>query len=236
LRQSARELAEANRTREAQAQEIRKLNGLYEETTYAASARQIELVARESEVEKLAGDSSRMKTRQRDIERRLEEADGERKAAVKALAEEKRRAAELERKVERLLATLADRDESIGRQQREPARGQGATAAAADEPEDGGAGSGRRARLETRLATLMRENKKLRSRLAEGSEPAPAAALREEIADLAAQVVNMTILLEGKDSAAARAIAQSGKPPASAGGTTSLADRVRALQQAAASR
>lgn len=235
LRHSARELAEANRTREAQAQEIRKLNGLYEETTYAASARQIELVARESEVEKLAGDSSRMKTRQRDIERRLEEADGERKAAVKALAEEKRRAAELERKVERLLATLADRDESIGRQQRELARGQGATAAAADEPEDGGAGSGRRARLETRLATLMRENKKLRSRLAEGSEPAPAAALREEIADLAAQVVNMTILLEGKDSAAARAIAQSGKPPA-AGGTTSLADRVRALQQAAASR
>lgn len=245
LRQSALQLAETNQALDAQAAENRRLNGLYEEATYTASARQIDLVARESDVEKLADDVSRMKAEQRELERRLAEAAGEAKAAAASLAAEKQRAAELERKIERLLATIADRDEKIERQARELARARDTAAPAApDEAEEAEDASGRRSRLETRLATLMRENKRLRSRLtelgqAESVVPAgggeAGAPLRDQIMDLAAQVVNMTILLEGEDSAAARAVAQAGKQPA-ANGRMSLADRVRALREAAESR
>lgn len=241
LRRSASRLAEANHALEARAAENRKLNDLYEEATYAASARQIELVGRESDVEKLAEDVSRMKAEQRELERGLAEAVGEGKAAAQSLVAEKQRAAELERKIERLLATVADRDEKIERQARELARaGDAAASAASDESEETEDASGRRPRLEARLATLMRENKRLRSRLTASGQTESAAStgeagatLREQIIDLAAQVVNMTILLEGEDSAAARAVAQAGKEPAAANGGMSLADRVRALREAA---
>lgn len=101
-------------------------------------------------------------------------------------------------------------------------------------------------RLQNRLTAVTRENKKLRSEIAAierlksedwDDERRAAALLREQINDLAAEVVNMTILLEGKDSPAARALAQppaAAKQPATAATTVvSLADRVRALQKAA---
>jgi predicted RNase H-like nuclease (RuvC/YqgF family) len=105
-----------------------------------------------------------------------------------------------------------------------------------------------RERLEQRLSLLTRENKRLRAELDAierarteewSDERRSSALLREQINDLAAEVVNMTIMLEGKDSAAAKALAQPvADRPVDADGKVviSLADRVRALQKAAASR
>ena len=58
------------------------------------------------------------------------------------------------------------------------------------------------------------------------------AALREQMNDLAAEVVNLTVKLDGPDSPITKALAAP-QEVRSAGELTSLADRVRALQKAA---
>jgi hypothetical protein len=138
-----------------------------------------------------------------------------------------------------MLATMADREEEARRRQGDAAAPQQPTA---EDPT-----SEERRRLEHRLTTLTRENRRLRTAsltqgLAEGSADHPDlnALLRERISQLAAEVVNMTILLEGEDSPIAkaaagtaarkRAVDAEGKP------VVSLADRVRALRQAASER
>jgi chromosome segregation ATPase len=96
-----------------------------------------------------------------------------------------------------------------------------------------------RDRLESRLTTLTRENKKLRARTANKGESGRPddAVLREQIHQLAAEVVRLTAALDGPDSPISKALAM---PSANGfdGGEqnekiTSLADRVRALQKAA---
>ena len=101
-----------------------------------------------------------------------------------------------------------------------------------------------RERLEERLTTLVRENKKLRSDLAAyerlksdgwDEERRENALLREQINDLAAEVVNLTSALDGPESPIRKVISDSVERAASDphGKITSLADRVRALQKAA---
>lgn len=290
LQQARVRLDEANRGLEARALELERLNGLYTEATFASSGRQIELVARESEVEKLSGDLSRMAREHRGFDRRLGDVDNERRMAVDTLAAEKRRVAELEGKIERMLSTVADREEKLDRREKELARLRGqlkdvsgtenganeklteamaekfklesqvaelteqmaallAGAKGGDIEKAVARMNADRERLEARLAALTRENKKLRGDLGAlersktedwSDERRAGALLREQINDLAAEVVNMTILLDGPESAAAKAIAApSGDTrPKDAEGNVivSLADRVRALQKAAASR
>ena len=86
-----------------------------------------------------------------------------------------------------------------------------------------------RDRLEARLTALTRENKKLRTDLAAherskvedwGDERRGNALLREQINDLAAEVVSLTATLEGPDSPINKALAVA--PPA-----TRLPDRTR---------
>lgn len=98
-----------------------------------------------------------------------------------------------------------------------------------------------RKRLEERLTVLTRENKKLRASLdsverasSDGwdEERRESAVLREQINDLAAEVVNLTAMLDEPDSPIHKALAaDTGE---SKSGTPSLAERIRALQKAAA--
>ena len=104
--------------------------------------------------------------------------------------------------------------------------------------------SAERRRLEQRLIAMTRENQKLRGELAArngaGSEPRETgdqrdAQLREQISDLAAQVLAMTSALEGPDSPINKALeasedAESGEQPSP--DVISLADRVKALKKA----
>ncbi len=87
-----------------------------------------------------------------------------------------------------------------------------------------------RDRLEVRLTALTRENKKLRTDLAAherskvedwGDERRGNALLREQINDLAAEVVSLTATLEGPDSPINKALA------AGARRATPLPDRTR---------
>lgn len=275
-------LGEHERMLGERAIELEKLGRMYDEASFSASSRQIEIVAQESKLEKLTDDVATLRNERKEADRRVREVVAEHKAARDALREEQKKHAALEKKVERLTTTLSDRDDKLERRERELSRlrdqvkGGGATEhdlqqALAEEQEQrakleaevaeltvrlstlvAGATGGEvdkataklesdRRRLEERLTVLTRENKKLRASLdsverasSDGwdEERRESAVLREQINDLAAEVVNLTAMLDEPDSPIHKALAaDTGE---SKSGTPSLAERIRALQKAAA--
>jgi chromosome segregation ATPase len=255
LHRLSEKLAQTERSLEKRALELQKLEQMYDDASFSSSNRQIELVARESELDKLASDIALLRGQRKEADRKNQEAATENKAARDELKAEKKRTAELDKKVERLIATLADREEKLDRREKELARLRDRPR---PEPAANGAGrhpgtaetidkaiaklEGDRERLEARLTALARENKRLKSDLAalDAARPEQAgdarragAALREQMNELAAEVVNLTMKLDGPDSPIAKALATSrdGRPGIDERGV-SLADRVKALQKA----
>jgi chromosome segregation ATPase len=256
-------LAQAEHALEKRVLELKKLERMYDDASFSSSSRQIELVARESELQKLADDISMLRGQRKEADRRQQEVVAESKAVRDALKAEKKRTGELVKNIERLLATLADREDKLDRHEKEIARlrdkskgesvenasavrlvgVQGSQADAAVKGDDDiekaiAKLDSDRERLEARLTELARENKKLKTDIAaleasksEGGSDAPraSAALREQMSDLAAQVVALTAKLDGPDSPIAKVLAA---PKQSGSGERSLADRVRALQKA----
>lgn len=257
IQQLTDKLVQAERMMEKRALELEKLEHMYDDASFSSSNRQIELVARESELEKLANDISVLRGQRKEAEKRYQEVVAESKATRDSLKAEKKRTADLEKKLERLLATLADREDKLDRREKELVRlrerlkgeaAGGAVAAGLVGAQDNApAGNndvdkvlakleGDRERLEARLTTLARENKRLKTELG-GSETtrngddgrSAGDALREQMNTLAAEVVSLTAKLEGPDSPITKALAA---PQEARSGTISLADRVRALQKA----
>ncbi|NUS21384.1 MAG: hypothetical protein HOQ25_16600 [Mesorhizobium sp.] len=254
LHRLSEKLAQTERALEKRALELQKLEQMYDDASFSSSNRQIELVARESELEKLASDIAMLKGQRKEADRRNQEIASESKAAREALKAEKKKTAELDKKVERLLATLADREEKLDRREKDLARlrerskeitaanGIARLAAGADAQSDDvdkaiAKLEGDRERLEARLTALARENKRLKTDLAASAtampeaagDARPSAGLREQMSELAAEVVNLTMKLDGPDSPIAKALASDGPQ---GGRGISLADRVRALQKA----
>ncbi|MER8432772.1 hypothetical protein [Mesorhizobium caraganae] len=257
IQQLTDKLVQAERMMEKRALELEKLEHMYDDASFSSSNRQIKLVARESELEKFANDISVLRGQRKEAEKRHQEVVAESKATRDSLKAEKKRTADLEKKLERLLATLADREDKLDRREKELVRlrerlkgeaAGGAVAAGLVGAQDNApAGNndvdkvlakleGDRERLEARLTTLARENKRLKTELG-GSETtrngdderSAGDALREQMNTLAAEVVSLTAKLEGPDSPITKALAA---PQEARSGTISLADRVRALQKA----
>ncbi|TRC91288.1 hypothetical protein FJV76_24875 [Mesorhizobium sp. WSM4303] len=257
IQQLTDKLVQAERMMEKRALELEKLEHMYDDASFSSSNRQIELVARESELEKLTNDISVLRGQRKEAYKRHQEVVAEGKATRDSLKAETKRTADLEKKLERLLATLADREEKLDRREKELARlrerlkgenAGGAVAAGLVGAHDNApAGNddvdkvlakleGDRERLEARLTTLARENRRLKTELG-GSETtrngddgrSAGDALREQMNTLAAEVVSLTAKLEGPDSPITKALAA---PQEARSGTISLADRVRALQKA----
>jgi chromosome segregation ATPase len=243
------QLKETERRLEKRALELEKLEHMYDDASFASSSRQIELVARESELQKLASDIAVLRGQRKEAERRSQEMAAEIKSARDALKAEKKRAAELDKKVERLAAALADREEKLERRDTELARLRDASKAGAPSLRlvgnggDGGSSEdpdqtiakpdSDRERLEARLTVLARENKRLKAELGTLAASGPnddGSVLREQMNELAAEVVHLTAKLEGPDSPIIKALAV--PAGAKAGGDRSIADRVRELQQA----
>lgn len=261
LHELSERLKETERKLERRALDLEKLEHMYDDASFASSSRQIELVARESELQKLASDISLLRGQRKEADRRSQEIAAESKAARDALKAEKKRVAELDKKVERLLAALADREDKLDRREKELARlreksktEDGAPAlrlvGKPDEPgrhEEAGRRDdvdraiakldGDRERLEARLTALARENKRLKADLgaaaSSGLTNGNGAALREQMNELAAEVVHLTAKLEGPDSPIDKVLAAP-QDNRSTGHDRSLADRVRALQKAEA--
>ncbi|ESZ29035.1 hypothetical protein [Mesorhizobium sp. L2C084A000] len=252
LQQLSERLKETERKLEKRAVELEKLERMYDDASFSSSSRQIELVARESEMQKLASDIAMLRGQRKEADRRGQEIAAESKAARDALKAEKKRTAELDKKVERLLATLADREDKLDRREKELARmrersksedsapalrlvGKGGDVARSDDLDKAIAKlDSDREQLEARLTALARENKRLKAdltALAASKATDSSSALREQMNALAAEVVHLTAKLEGPGSPVAKALAVP-SDARSGNGDRSLADRVRALQKA----
>lgn len=192
----AGKLEESGRALQERKREVERLGKLYEEASFQASSRQIELVARESEMEKLTGDVADLKAARKEADRRAREAAAETKVADDALREERARTAELERQLGQLATALAERDQKLELREKELSLLRGA-------PTDG--------QEEQRVSEQ----------------------LREQMNQLAAEVLRLTAALDGPGSPIERALECAGLSDDE--GVVSLADRVRALQKAAGS-
>ena len=279
-------LDQAENLLELRATEIDKLGRMYDDASFTASNRQLEIVARENEIEKLNHDMATLRSERREIDRRNQEITAESRSTREALKAEQERALALEARIERLLATIADRDEKIDRSEREVGRMRDTVKASSEsggelqaqiaalqaaktqlESEKAALAeqlasfvsgaknkeleklmakvSADRDLLEERLKILTRENRKLkvdvavheRTKSEEWSgERRQSAMLREQMNELAAEVVKLTAALEGPDSPIHAALAPHGEADNDSGKKiTSLAEKVRALQKAAAS-
>jgi chromosome segregation ATPase len=278
-------LEEAENLLERRATEIEKLGRMYDDASFTASNRQVEITAREGEIEKLNNDMAVLRSERREIDRRSQEIGAESQAGREALKAEQERALALEARIERLLATIADRDEKIDRGEREVTRMRDSVKAStgaegefqaqiaalqaekakleseksetADQLATYVTGakqkemeklmaklSADRDLLEERLKVLTRENRKLKVDVAVHERTKSeewnggrrqSAVLREQMNELAAEVVKLTAALEGPNSPIDKALGPVGEADNDADGKiTSLADKVRALQKAAA--
>lgn len=247
----AAQLVEAEDMLEKRAQEIEEIGRLYDEASLSSSNRQIELVSRESQMGKLSDDMSALRNQHKSSDLRLAELEADNKAVREALKAETKRAGELDRKLQQMVSSLSDRDDKLERREAELGRlRESELARVRDQlkgpqgvPEaatvNGTAQAMERERLEGRLTTLTRENKRLKVELSKAgrgkSSPGEDSQLREQMHELAAEVVALTARLEGADSPIAKALAGSGDARTPVSGDTpaviSLADRVRALQK-----
>lgn len=237
-----------------QAQEIARLSRLYEEASFSSSNRQIELVARESEVDRLSTDLSALRGRQKESDARNKETANESRAARAALSLEKKKSTDLDRKLERLMATIANYEERLDRREKELLELRGGSKAddAVSKPALKAKVSGQApvAAAEMQLAQpVARGSEDLEnaaSRLAagrdrlevelvgsnDGDDPHRENALRDELLDLAAETVALAAKIGGPDSPVLAAL---GTPVGEDGGKgTSLAARAQALLNAAA--
>lgn len=279
-------LEEAENLLERRASEIEKLGRMYDDASFTASNRQVEIVARENEIGKLNNDMATLRSERREVDRRSQEISTESQATREALKAEQERALALETRIERLLTTIADRDEKVDRGEREVSRMrdtvkassgaegefqaqigalqaekaklEGEKAEIADQLATYTTGakqketerlmgklSADRDLLEERLKVLTRENRKLKVDVAVHERTKSeewnggqrqSAILREQMNELAAEVVKLTAALEGPDSPINEALGPVGEADNDTGKKiTSLADKVRALQKAAAS-
>ncbi len=230
--------------------ELERLGQLYDEASFSASNRQIELVSRESELEKLSSNLSVLREENKNLARKGKEAQAEGQRADTALNAEKKKVADLDKKLQRMMATLADRDDKIDRREKELARlrqqpkaSAAAVAVRGDREIDKAIVKldADRRNLEGKLVELARENKKRRGEAVSGeairSGPEvlddDAGLLRDQMHELAAEVVALTARLEGEEALISRVLAISAQPPSGDNGTSmmSLADRIKALRK-----
>lgn len=115
LREAEEKLAERER-------EVEELSRRYEEASLTASSRQIELVARESEIDNLNEMLGILRSQRKEADRTMREAVSEKVQSDNTLQLERERVAELEGKVERLMTELSTREDRLERQESEIAR------------------------------------------------------------------------------------------------------------------
>ncbi|WP_274426500.1 hypothetical protein [Chelativorans sp. YIM 93263] len=239
-------LAEVERRLADKHADLERLSESYEEASLTSSSRQVELLARETEVERLNDSLAQMQRERERAERAVQEAKVEVSQTEEQLRTERHQVEELKRQQDRAAADLRGRDENLERLQKEIVRLKEKVRERDKALKEG----------KVALADMKKQNKDLEVQVADlqlqlsgGSDTTAApkrrkprkssangtadAALREQIASLAAEVVSMTAALEGPDSPIEKNLAEVPKDngeDVSAQQMPSLAERVKALR------
>ncbi len=228
---------------------IGSLENTVQERDVEIAARKLEIDARQTQIEGLQTELGEKKARIDELRKTLG-------LAETVVAQEKDRADRLDRRIERLVADVADREEIADRRHRELERARqaltsaNARIAALNQKPDGAAAARlgdnvehsvdllerQKADLEVRLETAERERDRLAAKVREiergrpsNDQAATRERLREQIADLAAEMVRLSGAVERGDGTIAAILA---RPEAEGGPRPSLADRIRAVRAA----
>jgi DNA repair exonuclease SbcCD ATPase subunit len=108
-----------------------EMSRLHEEASLIASNRQIDLLARDADIDRLSATVTQLRAQRGENEQKVREQSAAELRVGEDLKTERRRVADLEAKLERLMRDLSDREETIGRRDRTilQLRGQAATTA-----------------------------------------------------------------------------------------------------------
>ena len=139
------------------AAELDRLNRLYEEASLASVDSRAELLGRVGEIEELAGDVDMLRAARLEAEKQIRTLESELRAALDGARAEKKKTVDIEKRAERMLATLADRDDTIRRHERE----------LADLRERLKREAAARSKIEERLARALDERNGLEAQIAD---------------------------------------------------------------------
>ncbi len=102
--------------------ELSKLELLFEDASLSSSSRQIELVARESDLDRLTESLKKQRAERKELDKELRETAAENRKLKEELRLERKRLDSLEQRTEALVATLSDREDRLERRERDLAR------------------------------------------------------------------------------------------------------------------
>ena len=197
--------------------ELSRLGHLYEEAKLTSTARHVELLAHETEIERLGREMAKLRRERTRAVKKLETAELTDKSVADGIEYERKRIRELQEKLDRSIADISDRDDKIARREREIERLRTRTRESVSD--------------DLKVVELQRENLQLLSELDElqGRLEGSDIRLREAMHDLAARVVVLTASREGQREPILRALdRQSPKFPNRAE-LPSLEDRIRRI-------
>lgn len=246
-------LEELSRGLAEQTDKVQRLSRLNDELSMIASTQKIDLVARETEIEKLNNTISLLRTQRREADRLAREAKAEKVDRENALQLEKEHADRLQTRIDRLLRDISTRDQILERQQKELAQlgvnspypwdeiaeeahaiAQAVIKGEHDNIPDGGEAMQPRemAELQQRIADLSATHRKRHRKEHEAERMEQ---LRDEISAIAAEMVRMVAEREGPGSQIDKVLAQPAPeiPGLDPGARPeSLAERVQRLRNA----
>jgi chromosome segregation ATPase len=201
-------------------EELTQLGQLYEEAKLTSTARHVELLAHETEIERLGREMAKLRRERTRAVKKLETVELTDKSVTDGIEYERRRIRELQEKLDRSIADISDRDDKIARREREIERLKARTQESISDDL-------KVIELQKENLQLVSELEELRTRL-EGGD----VRLREAMQDLAARVVVLTASREGQREPVLRALdKQAPKFPDRAIEAPSLEERIRRVSR-----
>ncbi|PHP67426.1 hypothetical protein CSC94_09685 [Zhengella mangrovi] len=122
LEDAADKLRRLDAKLEAKALEYERMREHAEELSVTSSEQQVELVARDADLERLSGDIDGLRAQRRESEALAREHENQAKSLRQELAATLSRLELAENKVERLMSTVADREDKLDRREKDIAR------------------------------------------------------------------------------------------------------------------
>ena len=237
-----------------QTKKVQRISRLNDELEMITSTQKIDLIARETEIEKLNNTIGLLRTQRREADRLAREAQAEKVTLENALRLEKDHVSDLQARIERLLRDISTRDQVLERQQKELA--QFGVASPYDVPEVDEQAyaiaqavlTGQQDKIPDNVGEAMQpeETEQLQQRIADLNaahrkrqrkehEAERIEQLRDEISAIAAEMVRMVAEREGPGSQIDRVLSEPSREVAGFGSESrpeSLADRVQKLRNA----
>lgn len=241
--------------------ELSKLELLFEDASLSSSSRQIELVARESDLDRLTDSLKKQRAERKELDKEIRETAAENRKLKEELRLERNRLDSLEQRTEALVATLSDREDRLERRERDLARLRervgdedghvSAVMPAQDDPRATAleaeierlkqmlaaapvvteASTDETARIEARLEAVREENRKLREQLTRLTNGEEAEAILRD--QISDLAAKVVHLTALAEGPASPLHDLVAEQEADEEGHVSLATRIRALQEAA---